>query len=178
MEEIGLEQISNNVNVNSWNEILVDVNLERAKAIVQYDVESENSVFDLARLAEVQIDRDDLLDIVSSSEIPSIYNDNYDPFRIIVTDSGERDLNLRRQMYQFDNVVAVSLEKIEIPCLSVYGYYDVVTPMQQGLYFTNNIGTEEEDKSMIILVNSGHSSSLNEPIALANLMIEWIEKYR
>ncbi len=178
IESIGAEQISNSVNATAWEAILDEVDLEKAKSITQYDVDAENNVFALIRAAERQIDRDGVLEYRASSVTPSIYSDNYDPFRIVITNTGDRDISLRRQMYSFDAVMDTDLGNINLPSLSIYGYFDVNTPLHQGEYFIDKIGTLENDKALVILDKSGHSSMLNEPVALANEMKIWIEKYR
>ena len=81
-------------------------------------------------------------------------------------------------MYDFDNTIDANLDKIRIPSLTIYGYYDVRTPIQQGEYFMNEIATLEADKNFIILNRSGHSAPQNESVELAGAMIDWIEKYR
>ncbi len=178
VEQIGSEQITEGVNEDQWQSVLETVNLEKDRGIVQYDVDSEDSVFDLIRQAENQIDRDKVLDNIFSSEFSAIYNDNYDPFRILQTDTKSRDRTLRSQMYLFDLIIEEAVENITLPTLNIYGYYDVNTPLQQGEYLFNEIGTLDEDKKIVVLGKSGHSSMRNEPVELANEMIEWIEKYK
>ena len=69
-------------------------------------------------------------------------------------------------------------DSITIPSLSIYGYYDVNTPLQQGEYFNNSIATQEEDKKLVILDKSGHTSMGNEPELVVNEMKVWIERYK
>ncbi len=178
IDSIGTEQITNNVNIDDWKEILKEVESERMKAITQYSVDTEGEIFNLIRLAESQIVKDNLLNYNFNSPFSSIHSDNYDPFRILITNTGSRDKGLREQMYSFDSLIEASLENIRIPTLSIYGYYDVKTPLQQGEYLNSRISTETIDKKVVILNNSGHSSMGNEPVLLANEIKTWIENYR
>lgn len=176
IEEIAVEQIDDNINISAWQNILEQVETERAKSITQYDVDTENNVFDLQRLAIPQIDRDKVLSYNTNSVTSSIYSDNYDPFRILI--NGDRDDELITQIYNYDNTIDTSLANLNIPSLSIYGYYDVTTPYKQGEYFNSKISTAQTDKALIIFNRSGHSVMNNEPVPLADEMIDWIEKYR
>lgn len=178
IDSIGLEQINNATNVSAWEEILANVQEERNKSITQYDVVSEGEVFDLLHAAEIQINRDKVLSYKNSnSSFLSIYQDNYDLFRILI--NGNREKKLRSQMYEeFDFLIDVNLVNITIPLLSIYGYYDVNTPLKQGEYFNKNISTSEEDKKLVVLGKSGHTSMGNEPESLVSEITTWIEKYK
>lgn len=176
IDTLGQEQISNGVNTSDWTTILGKVQSEKDKSINPYNVETEDNVFDLIRLAEAQINKDNLLEYNFNSPFSSIYNDNYDPFRLII--NGNRDEGLQEQMYVFDDFLDMNLENILVPSLSIYGYYDVRTPIQQAEYFLNGITTLEDDKDLIILENSGHESPKNEPLIIAEEIKVWIEKYK
>ena len=178
IDSIGQEQINENINANAWENLLAEVQVEKNKSINQYDVDSEDNVFRLIALATLQINRDNVIDFDSNSPFSSIFTDNYDPFRIRITNSEERDRTLKIQMYEFDLFIDSNLENIMLPSLSIYGYYDVTTPFDQGEYFIEKIGTQEEDKTIVLLNQSGHSSMINEPLDLASEMKIWIEKYR
>jgi len=178
IDAIGLEQTNNSLNISDWQDILNKVEKERNKSITQYDVVTEKAIFDLLNLAEAQINRDRVLSNGNSnSSFFSIFQDNYDPFRILI--NGNHEKKLRTQMYEeFDLTIDADLNSITIPSLSIYGYYDVNTPLQQGEYFNNSIATQEEDKKLVILDKSGHTSMGNEPALVVNEMKLWIEKYK
>lgn len=179
IQSIGEEQIASQINSTAWENILDLVQKERDKSIVQYDVETEGLVFDLIRLAENQISRDGaLFKNQANAAFSSIFSDNYDPFRLLINGNENRESGLRIQSYNFDEIIDANLESITIPSLNIYGYYDVRTPIQQAEYFMDNISTIEEDKSLVILDRSGHTSFGNEPLQVAEAMKKWIEKYR
>ena len=172
---IANQQITANVNVENWSNLSADVQTELDKNISNYTAETENAVNRLKAEAEKLIDQDGLLVFNSSSIISSIYNDNYDPFLIL---TNERKGTLIEQMYAFDEIIHSSLLSITIPILSIYGKYDVTTGFQQGEYLNNNTSTLEEDKKLVTLNFSGHSSMKNEPLILAEEIKQWIEKYK
>ena len=177
IQVIGEEQITSQVNSTTWENILNLVQEERDKSISQYDVDTEMLIFDLIDIAESQINRDGaLFSNQTSALFPAIFSDNNDPFRLLI--NGNRTRNLRTQSYAFDQKIDANLASITIPSLNIYGYYDVRTPVQQGAYFLDNISTTEEDKSLIVLERSGHTSIGNEPFKVAEEMKKWIEKYR
>ena len=175
ISEIGEAQIADGKNVEKWTNLLQEVQTERNKNITQYDLESEDPVFRLNRLAVPIMDEDNLIEYNSSSERSSVFRDNYDPFLILAND---RKGTLIEQMYDFDATIDAALSEVTVPILSLYGKYDTNTPVQQGIYLHSKIGTDEADQKLIILNNSGHSSPNNEPILLAEEMKNWIELYR
>ncbi len=121
------------------------------------------------------MDQDKLVRYNSSSEIGSIYRDNYDPFLILIND---RNGTLPEQMYAFDQVIDMTLAQITLPVLSIYGKYDTNTPIQQGTYLHSKISTDQADQKLMMLNFSGHSSMNKEPLLLAEEIKAWVEAYR
>ena len=174
LKGLGLEILSEQIDDN-WSTLLADVNKELDKNIDTYDADSEDVVNSLKSRAASLISQAELLEYHSSSIGSSTYNDNYDPMLILVN---SRKGKLIEQMYLFDKTVETSLASIEIPVLCVYGRYDVTTPSRQGTYLLSGISSLDEDKKIVILDKSAHSSMKNEPLLLAEEMINWIERYR
>jgi len=172
---IANEQIGNNENVDNWSDLLIDVQEELAKNILNYNAELERIPNTLKTRAERFISQDRLVVFNASTTTASTFNDNYDPLLILVN---ERKGTLVKQMYDFDEGINNNLSLIDIPVLSIYGKYDVTTGLQQGEYLLNNISTLDADKQLVILNQSGHSSMKNEPIDLAQEIQGWIEKYK
>ncbi len=174
MIEIAEEQIADDTNVENWTNLKNDAEEELSRNVM-YDEKKESIPNALISRSQVYIEQDGLVTFNSNSPLSSAYRDNYDPLLILIND---RKGTLIEQMYLYDLIIESNLERITLPVLSVYGKYDVVTAFEQGEYLLDGISTPSQDKRMILLEKSGHSSMKNEPVDLAMEIIEWIETYQ
>lgn len=173
--EIGNQQIAAQVNQESWSNLVSECMVELDLNVVKYDAISEGIVNAFNTRAENLIRQDKLLAQVGNSILPELFTDSYDPLLIVING---RKGTLIDQMYAFDATIEASLPLVTIPVLSIYGKYDVVTSPFQGEYLINMISTNDDDKKMVILDRSGHSSMLNEPAEVVKEIKEWVEKYK
>ena len=176
IQEVAMEQIALNKETASWTIMLDDVQIEMNKNIQNYDINTENIVFSLIRRAELIIDRSNLVVLNVGSSFASNFRSNVHP---IIFSTNSRTLNLLiPQIFDFDNSVDQGLININIPCLFLYGNYDVRTPYFQANYVMNRISTDPEDKKLVLFQQSEHSSPANEPVALAEEIKMFVEKYK
>ena len=77
-----------------------------------------------------------------------------------------------------DNPLSDDLEKITIPSLLLWGRYDFVVAPTLGEEALVKLGTPEEDKSLIIFNDSGHSPMQEEPTLFMNALLDFIEQYK
>lgn len=70
------------------------------------------------------------------------------------------------------------LKKITIPSLMIWGKYDFVVAPSLGEEMLQELGTPEEDKSLFIFEESGHSPMFNETEKFVDLVVDFIEKYK
>lgn len=168
------QQLAANTNIENWTSIKTEVQSELDKNLI-YDAETERVPNGLKSRAEVYINQDGLTINKANPVTESIYQDNYDPFLILVND---RKGTLIQQLYDFDQKLELELLLVDLPVLSIYGKYDVTTAPQQGQYLIDQIATPDADKKFVLLNQSGHSTMNNEPTLLAEEIKGFLEKYK
>jgi pimeloyl-ACP methyl ester carboxylesterase len=77
-----------------------------------------------------------------------------------------------------DNPLSDDLKNITIPSLLLWGRYDFVVSPTLGEEALINLGTPDEDKSLVIFQRSGHSPMQEEPGLFIQVVTEFIEKYK
>lgn len=170
-EEIGTSLIS-----GEWADVQADAQNELNKNVSRYTFTSQNAPFRIVNTAERIIESEGILDNMQSPYFQALYTNNYQPF--IASVNGARDSELiQSDMFIFDDTILELLPNVTLPVLNIYGYWDVRTALHQGEFVMETIATPEEDKSLVILDNSGHSPMINEPILLANSISDWLDKY-
>lgn len=176
--EIANEQIAQNNHSNTWNDILQEIEAEIQLGIEQYDITTEVNLNRIMGKCERLLAKSDIFTLNVGSTFQGVYANNYHPF-IANANSNRNDSQLYNEMYNvYDELIENNLSALNIPTLSIYGYYDVRTPLQQGQYLLNGISTSVDDKKIIIIDKAGHSPMRSETTVLANSIIEWIETYR
>ncbi|MCP4418069.1 MAG: beta-lactamase family protein, partial [Chloroflexi bacterium] len=70
------------------------------------------------------------------------------------------------------------VHRIHIPTLLVYGGKDLMAPVEVGKFIYNEIETNEEDKTLLVLEQSRHGAEDKDIENLQREIIEFIEKYR
>lgn len=70
------------------------------------------------------------------------------------------------------------LEKITVPSLLLWGQYDFVVAPSLGYEALEKLGTPEEDKSLTVFTQSGHSPMQEEPDLFIQLVLDFVEKYK
>ena len=68
------------------------------------------------------------------------------------------------------------LSEIEVPCLFLWGKYDLVVPPALGEDAYNRVNTA--DKKLVVYEHSGHSPMVNEPGAFVNEVKNFIDQYK
>lgn len=170
------EEIQAGRDVERWSTVRSEANSELNRNINPYSFDSQSEPFRILTRAESIIaDAGHITNTVSST-FDAIYLNNYQPF--IASGNDFRDAEMIQQdMFDFDFVVDSEISNITLPTLSIYGFWDVRTALQQGQYVMDSISTPEAQKSFIILEDSGHSPMVNEPILLAETILDWLEDH-
>lgn len=174
--DIANEEIIAGVMLTEWTELRNRAQSELNRNVVAYNAESQQTPFVILSEAEEVISETSRISTVVNSTFNAVYLNNYQPF--IASGNDFRDGSLVQQdMFDFDATVEAQISNITLPTLNVYGYWDVRTALHQGEYVMDSISTPVLDKSLVILPNSGHSPMVNEPIELAETILDWLELY-
>jgi esterase/lipase len=70
------------------------------------------------------------------------------------------------------------IHRIHVPTLLVFGKKDLIAPVEVGEFIYNEISTDETDKVLLVLEQSGHGAENGDIEILQRSVIEFIEKYR
>ena len=65
-----------------------------------------------------------------------------------------------------------------MPSLLLWGKWDFVVSSTLGEEALKNLGTPDEDKSLVIFDRSGHSPMQAEPEKFVNAVLDFVEKYK
>ncbi|MEM6633443.1 MAG: alpha/beta hydrolase [Bacteroidota bacterium] len=76
------------------------------------------------------------------------------------------------------NPLSDQLLRITTPSLLLWGKLDFVVPPNQGLDAYNNLGTPDNQKTLVIFEESGHSPMSNEPDLFVDIVVGFIEGLR
>ena len=176
--EIANEQIAQNNFVEEWTSILVDLEAEKQLGIIQYSTETENNSNKIMGRGETILANSDIIYNNVTTTFEGVYSTNYHPFISIANSTRDIDPLINQIYTKYDDLVDANLSKLTLPVLSIYGKYDIRTPVQQGAYLMEGISTPDKDKKLIIVDNAGHTPMRNNPDLVATEMINWIEKYK
>jgi pimeloyl-ACP methyl ester carboxylesterase len=78
----------------------------------------------------------------------------------------------------FDPSMRKVIHRIDIPALLVYGEKDLIAPVEVGEFIYNEIGTDEANKTLLVLKQSRHGAEHGDREIFQSAMIEFIEEYR
>ena len=170
------QQIQEGELASRWSSVKNQAMTELNRNIFPYDFESQNEPFRIVGEAELLIFDSDRIDNNSDSAFEAIYFNNYQPFIAAGNDFRDADL-IQQDMFDFDPFMDANITNITLPTLNIYGFWDVRTAPLQGQYVMDSISTPESQKSFVILEDSGHSPMINEPIRLAETILDWLELY-
>lgn len=167
VETYANEQISNNFNISYWTEVAdwcADnpdmTNPDNYFQYVEYLRETDAFRHDNQ---EVEINPVTIGDILNSRlSLATLVGGQYvsQNFNIL-------ELNLSNQM-----------NNITIPTLVLWGQYDGVNTLEMGYDAYNSIGTDPNDKELIILENSAHEGYLEEPDKFRMHVVDFINQYK
>ncbi len=172
--EIAEDQASQGIFPFEWNNLKAQAQQQLNSNVTKYTYETQDTPFRIVSNAEQLINKSGVLETITGSTFDAIFFDNYQPYIAAANDSRSGEI-IQNDMFEFDSTVEALLPGVELPTLSIYGYWDVRTALQQGEYVFNTIATPEESKELIILEDSGHSPMVNEPTRLANTIVDWLD---
>jgi len=169
---VGNEMITNGKSVDFWQEVVDFCN--------NMDV---NSDVDISKLNAYGFDAENYLgadgfltgDDISADYIRMQYFTKYNSVtastNLFFTSSG---------FGMFEEVSGTNftdrLPEITLPCLFLWGKYDFVVPMSLGVEAYEKVSTPEKDKRLVIFNTSGHSPMINQPNALTEQIIKWVNE--
>jgi pimeloyl-ACP methyl ester carboxylesterase len=176
--EIANEQIALENYIDEWTAINEEIETERLLGITQYSPKTESNLNGIMARCETLLSKSGIFTPNVNGTAKGVYANNYHPF--IAGANGNRSkVSLLTQMYdEYDETIATNLSKLTLPTLSIYGKYDVRTPLQQGEYLIDNVSTPVDNKTMVVIDKAGHSPMRTETVALADAIVNWIERYR
>jgi len=76
------------------------------------------------------------------------------------------------------NDLELTINRITIPTLLIYGGKDLIAPVEVGENIYNEIETAEQDKTLIILENSRHGAENNDVEVFQEAIRGFLEQYR
>jgi len=77
-----------------------------------------------------------------------------------------------------DQSITETVHRIDIPTLLLYGRKDIIAPVEVGEFIYNEINTNPQDKSLVVLEHSRHGAEYEDRELLQNTIIDFIETYR
>lgn len=170
--EIGSQMIKNGFSPAFWNEVIAftedmdDENGNDISKLNAYGYEAESTLGADGFLSGQSTAADFRRMKYFSKYNPQAVNSN-----LFFTSSG---------FGMFDEVTAVDfterLNEIELPTLLMWGRYDFVVPLTLGEQALENLGTPDNQKSLVVFESSGHSPMVNQSQVFSEQVIEWIKQ--
>jgi len=77
-----------------------------------------------------------------------------------------------------DNSLELTINRITIPTLIIYGGRDLIAPVEVGEHIYNEIETAKQDKMLIVLENSRHGAENNDVELFQEAIGGFLEQYR
>lgn len=174
--EIASIEIAKGQFVMEWTDLSNQASDQLDLNIEKYTYQSQDRPFRILTNTEDLISRANVIENFTGSTFDAIYRNNYQPYIAAANDSRSSQ-NIQEEMFDYDATIDALLPSVTIPTLSIYGYWDVRTALQQGEYVFNSIATPVESKALIILEDSGHSPMVNEPTRLGSVIVEWLDNH-
>lgn len=174
IEAIALEQIAEGNDLTFWNEAIDTVTELDTVVLVEDEFQTINLLgyeAEATLLTAEVLDPVDL-DFAIDALVNAVFVNN------LLTTFVSR-LNANSTLYDnglFEYSLTNELEKIEQPCLFLWGKYDMVVSSELAYDAFSRVGTL--DKSIVIFEKSGHSPMLHEGRLFAETIIDFIEQYR
>ena len=170
------QEIQAGESASRWSALKNQATAELNRNISPYNFDSQNEPFRIVGETEVLIFDTEKIVNNSDSAFDAIYFNNYQPFIAAGNDFRDADL-IQQDMFDFDATMDANISNITLPTLNIYGFWDVRTAPLQGQYVMDSISTPEEQKLFVMLEDSGHSPMINEPVSLAETILDWLELY-
>ncbi len=176
MKSVAKEQIFANTRIkNDWESIIDFVNKTDSTYI---DKDKSLEVNNVAGKAEIYATKDGLIDgrSPSSSEFFSTFLGDYS---IISQFTNSIQVN-RSNIWQeiLDAPLTDQLPHIKVPTLLIWGEYDFIVPPSLGEEMFQKLGTPENDKSLHVLENCGHSPPDSKTEEVVKLILDFVGKYK
>ncbi len=78
----------------------------------------------------------------------------------------------------FDRSLSTTINRLKLPTLLLYGQHDLIAPVEVGDFIYEEIGTEKNDKKLVILSESRHGAEGSDIEIFQQEVTSFIEKYR
>jgi esterase/lipase len=78
----------------------------------------------------------------------------------------------------FDRSLSNTINRLKLPTLLLYGQHDLIAPVEVGGFIYDEIGTETNDKKLVILSESRHGAEGSDIVISQQEVTSFIEKYR
>jgi len=165
------QQINSNLDVQYWQEANIFYQEHTTLASASDFEKHDDYLFNVMGTPIHLIDR------IRSSVKASLFS----PFNGLPVYPNNKRTNQAEEFMSFiasDTSMTDVVHRIHIPTLLVYGRKDLMAPVEVGEFIYNEIETNEEDKTLLVLEQSRHGAEGEDVENLQKAIVAFVERYR
>jgi len=172
MEQLAMEQISEEKSVNFWEELLAFTQKIDVQNITTDQIKKING---FSKRVQNVLEFNNVIQNTSFLQKGDGFAYYFQsPYNPIAEGANSNQSNLILWNQNDEISLTPELNKITIPCLFLYGKYDTTTPAALGQSAFENVNTPPSEKRFVLLEKSGHHFK-HEPDLIAEEVLNFVK---